>query len=205
MTEVVPDMFRIARDDHAPDRGAHGAAAEPEEEPGEHELPELGRDRAPEHRERGDEDTATHHERDVAAVAVARQEQLRAEPGEEAGGNDEAELRLREAEAITQVREQRVDRAVSERHGAGHHEQGDHAARREPLRHGNRLATSAPVRPPWSRSVSMYASRSGIPVARRESGGNDASSTTFRICRKNSRTTSVVSRQVSTRRPAPST
>ena len=122
VTEVGADMLGVARD-HDPANGrSDRAAAEPEQEPREDERPELRSDGAAQHRQRGHDHTATHHERDVAAVGVARQEELGAEPGEETGGDDEAELGSREAESIAQVGEQRVDRPVPERHAARHEE-----------------------------------------------------------------------------------
>ena len=56
--EVGADVLRIVGDDDPPDRRPDGAAPEPEQQPREHERPELGGDRTPEHRQRGDEHAA---------------------------------------------------------------------------------------------------------------------------------------------------
>ena len=67
----------------------------------------------------GEEDPAPHEQRRVPTVGEAGQRELGDEPGEEPGGDDVAELRLGEAVAVAQVGEQRVDRAVPERHAPG--------------------------------------------------------------------------------------
>ena len=118
--EVVPDVVGIAGDDNAADRRAHRAAPESEQQPREDERPELGGDGASKHRERGDDHPAAHHERDPAAVRVPREEELRAEAGEESGRDDQSELGVGEAETLAEVGEQRVDGSVSERHAARH-------------------------------------------------------------------------------------
>src|SRR5439155_25040276 len=70
-------------------------------------------------REHREHDAAPHHDGNVAAVGVAGKEELRAEAGEEPGGDDQAELRAGEAKSVAQVRKERVDRSVAQRHAAG--------------------------------------------------------------------------------------
>ena len=61
-------------------------------------------------------------ERGASTVGLPGKEQLCTEAGREAGGDDQPELRPREPVAIAQVREQRVDGSVAERHRPGHEE-----------------------------------------------------------------------------------
>ena len=65
----------------------------------------------------------------MPAVGEAGEAELRAEAGEEPGGDDEPELRAGEAELVAQVGEQRVHRAVAQRHHPRHEAVGHQAAR----------------------------------------------------------------------------
>ena len=145
-SEVGADMFGVAGDHDPANGGPDDAATEAEQESCQEEGPELGRDRTGDHRESGDDDTATHHERDVAAVGIAGEEELGEEAGEEARGDDESELGAGEAEAIAQVGEQRVDGAVAERHAAGDDAVGEQGASPDHRGAATRCATACRFR-----------------------------------------------------------
>ena len=151
--EVGADRVGIAGDDDAPDRGPDRTAAQPEQQAGEQEGPELGGGRAADHRGHGQEDAAPHQQRCVPAVGEPGEGELRDESGEEPGGDDQPELGLGEAVPVAQIGEQRVDRAVPERHAPRDDAVGEQP--RRPLRHGN----AQPDR--RARSTSRSATRSG--------------------------------------------
>ena len=103
-TEIVANVGGIAGDHDSSNRGADGAAAQSQKQSGEHKRPELRGDRTRQQREHREHDAAPHHDGNVAAVGVAGKEELRAEAGEEPGGDDQAELRAGEAKSVAQVR-----------------------------------------------------------------------------------------------------
>ena len=174
--EVGADVFGVAGDHDPANGGPDDAAPEAEQESGQEERPELRRDRTGDHRESGDDDTAAHHERDVAAVGVAGEEELGEEPGEEARGDDESELGAGEAEPVAQVGEQRVDRAVAERHAPGRcsrgagRESGSSRAQYEvadrPARShtGMTFPPSTQITCPFTRSASADAKKTAVPT-----------------------------------------
>ena len=133
-TEVGAHRVGFARDHDAAHRRADRAAAEPEQQARHEERPELRGQRAADHRSHREQDPAAHEHRCVAAVGEAGERELGDEPGEEPGGDDVAELRLGEAVAVAQVGEQRVDRAVPERHAPGDDAVGEQPPAPDPHR-----------------------------------------------------------------------